>query len=95
MLQDILSPINVEHSGKDSSADNTASSNSKGHGTDNTCSAQKARVPDQHSSSEEPTDSESDEEGSAAAIIEKLTRALRKRKISSKSASKRQKPTGK
>ena len=58
MLQDILSPITGEHSGKDGSADNTASSNSKGHGTDNTRSAKKIRVPDQHSSSEEPTDSE-------------------------------------
>ena len=36
----------------------------------------------------------SDAEGSAAAIIEKLTNALRKRKRSSKSASKHHKPTG-
>ena len=97
MLQDILSPIIGEPSRKDGSADNTASSNSKGCGTDNTRSAQRKRVPDQHSSSEEPSDSESEseDEDSAAAIIEKLSHALRKRKKSSKSASKRQKLTGK
>ena len=51
---------------------------------------------EKESSSEEPSDSESESEdkGAAAAIIEKLTHALRKRKKSSKSTSKRQKLTG-
>ena len=40
MLQNILSPIIWEPSSKDSSADNSASSNSKGRGTDNTHSNQ-------------------------------------------------------
>ena len=95
MLQDILSLIIGEPSRKDGSADNTASSNSKGRCTNNTLSAQRKRVPDQHSLSDEPSDSESEDEDSAAAIIEKLSHALRKRKKSSKSASKRQKLTGK
>ena len=93
MLQDILTPIIGENSGRDGSADNTAPSNSKGRGTDNTRSAQKTRVPDQHSSSEEPSEDES-EEDSTVAILEKLTYALGKRKKSSQSASKRQKPVG-
>jgi hypothetical protein len=93
MLQDILSPIIGENSSKDGSADNTASSSSKGRGTGTTRSAQKTRVPDQHSSSEEPSDDGSGED-SDTDIIEKLTHALRKRKKSSKSASKRQKVSG-
>ena len=97
MLQDILAPIIRENSNKGRSADNTGPSNSEGRGIDTTRPrpTQKTRVPDQHSGSDESSDEESDEDA-ATAILEKLSRALgkRKRKKSSQSARKLQKLDG-
>lgn len=85
MLQDILSPIIGESSGKEASADHTGTSHTR-RGTDHTRldSALRRReeeLPDEHS----PSDEDSDEDA-ASEILLKLTHALGKRKKKKKSS---------